>query len=163
MAAHTDNAVVIHAPMDLVWSMTNDVESWPRLFHEYASVRVLAREGTTVRFRLTVHPDAYGRAATWVSERTVNPRARTVRGRRIDPGPFEYLRVHWEYAEVEDGVRMRWVHYFQMRPDARVDDATMAGLLDRGSVIQMARIKRLVEAAVGRAPTPPTLEGIPAA
>jgi hypothetical protein len=29
MAGHTDNAVVIAAPMDLVWDMTNDVENWP--------------------------------------------------------------------------------------------------------------------------------------
>lgn len=44
MAGHTDNAIVIDAPMDLVWNMTNDVGSWPRLFGEYASAEILERE-----------------------------------------------------------------------------------------------------------------------
>ncbi|MGH3898242.1 MAG: SRPBCC family protein, partial [Pseudonocardiaceae bacterium] len=29
--------------MELVWSMTNDVESWPQLFSEYASAEILSR------------------------------------------------------------------------------------------------------------------------
>ena len=39
MAGHTENEITIAAPLDLVWDMTNDLESWPQLFSEYASVR----------------------------------------------------------------------------------------------------------------------------
>ncbi|MCO8306936.1 polyketide cyclase, partial [Streptomyces sp. RKCA-744] len=35
MAGHTDNEVMIKAPFDLVWDMTNDLENWPQLFSEY--------------------------------------------------------------------------------------------------------------------------------
>ncbi|MGQ4444508.1 polyketide cyclase, partial [Streptomyces violaceoruber] len=38
MAGHTDNEITIAAPMELVWNMTNDIEKWPGLFSEYASV-----------------------------------------------------------------------------------------------------------------------------
>ncbi len=55
MAGHADNAISINAPIDLVWDITNDVESWPRLFIEYAAVEILERNGNTVRFRLTLH------------------------------------------------------------------------------------------------------------
>ena len=32
MAAHTDNEVMINAPLDEVWERMNDVENWPNLF-----------------------------------------------------------------------------------------------------------------------------------
>ena len=39
-----DNSVVIDAPMELVWDMTNDVAGWPDLFTEYASAEILGRD-----------------------------------------------------------------------------------------------------------------------
>jgi len=57
VSGHSDNSIVINAPMDLVWDMTNDIESWPELFSEYAAAEVLTRQGNTVTFRLTMRPD----------------------------------------------------------------------------------------------------------
>ena len=53
----------------------NDVERWPELFTEYASAEILERDGDTVRFRLTMHPDPEhgGQVWSWVSERTADP------------------------------------------------------------------------------------------
>ena len=31
MAGHTDNAIVVAAPMELVWELTNEVQTWPEL------------------------------------------------------------------------------------------------------------------------------------
>jgi ribosome-associated toxin RatA of RatAB toxin-antitoxin module len=147
MAGHTDNAIVINAPMDLVWTMTNDVESWPQLFSEYSEATILDRRGDTIRFRLTLHPDESGRSWSWVSERTVNRHTRTVRARRVETGVFEYMNIRWEYEPVEGGVRMRWIQDFQMKPDAPLDDAGMTERLNRNTAVQMDRIKKLVEAA----------------
>ncbi|MBO0866937.1 MAG: SRPBCC family protein [Micromonosporaceae bacterium] len=145
--AHTDNAVVIAAPMERVWSMTNDVESWPHLFDEYAAVEVLERRGQTVRFRLTMHPDESGTAWSWVSERHADPVTRTVRAHRVETGPFAYMNIRWEYRPVDGGVQMRWVQDFAMKPTAPVDDATMADRINNNSRAQQQRIKTLVEAA----------------
>ena len=79
MAGHTDNEISIAAPMELVWDMTNDIDNWPRLFSEYASVDVLERDGDRVTFRLTMHPDKDGKVWSWVSERVADPTTRTVR------------------------------------------------------------------------------------
>nr|BFE63811.1 SRPBCC family protein [Dactylosporangium thailandense] len=147
MAGHTENEIVIDAPMDLVWRLTNDVPGWPELFSEYASAEVLAREGETVRFRLTMHPDEEGRVWSWVSERTPDAATRTVSAHRVETGPFEYMRIHWDYTEVPGGVRMRWVQDFAMKPTAPVDDAGMTARINRNSAVQMGRIKSLVEAA----------------
>ncbi len=145
MAGHTDNAIVIDAPMDLVWSITNDVPNWPNLFSEYASAEILKREGATVTFRLTMHPDESGTSWSWVSERTSDEASRTVRARRVETGPFDYMNIHWEYVQQDDGVRMRWVQRFAMRPDAPIDDAAMTERLNRNTAIQMKLIKEKIE------------------
>ena len=49
MAAHTENAIVIDAPLALVWAVTNDVADWPNLFTEYAAAEILDRQGVAVR------------------------------------------------------------------------------------------------------------------
>jgi len=147
MAGHTDNAIVINAPMELVWDMTNDVASWPQLFSEYAAADILERDGNTVTFRLTMHPEEDGTVWSWVSRRTPDPEKREVHAHRIETGPFEYMNIYWKYDEVDGGVQMRWVQDFHMKPQAPADDAGMTQYLNRNTVIQMNRIKGLVEAA----------------
>lgn len=151
MSAHTDNAVVIDAPMDVVWRMTNDVASWPGLFTEYAEAEVLERVGDKIRFRLTTHPDDQGRTWSWVSERLPDPETRTVRAHRVETGPFEYMNLRWDYREVSGGVEMRWRQDFRMKPGAPFDDAQMTQRLNNTTRVQMDVIRKRVEAAAGGA------------
>jgi ribosome-associated toxin RatA of RatAB toxin-antitoxin module len=155
MCGHTDNAVVIAAPMDLVWSMTNDVAAWPRLFSEYESAEILSDDGDTVTFRLTLAPDENGQRWSWVSRRSADPVTRTVRAHRVETGPFSYMNIRWEYAETGAGVRMRWIQDFEMKPGAPLDDAGMTGRLNRNTAGQMRLIKEKVEAAARAAPQAP--------
>lgn len=145
MSGHTDNSVFIEAPLDLVWDMTNDVESWPDLFTEYAAAKIIHRDGDTVRFRLSMHPDDRGVVWSWVSERTADRKALRVSARRVEPGPFEYMNIEWTYAEELSGIRMRWVQDFRMRPDAPVDTAVMTERINTNTPIQMKVIKEKVE------------------
>ncbi|MCM2417846.1 MULTISPECIES: SRPBCC family protein [unclassified Streptomyces] len=145
MTGHTDNEIVINAPLDLTWELTNDLERWPQLFSEYASVDVLERQGDTVTFRLTMHPDENGTVWSWVSEREADPKTFTVRARRVETGPFEHMNIRWEYREVPDGTSMRWLQDFAMKPTAPVDDAGMTDHINRNSLIQMERIREQVE------------------
>lgn len=147
MSGHTDNSVLIAAPLPLVWEITNDLDGWPSLFTEYASVEVLERRGDTVRFRLTMHPDEQGRVWSWVSERTPDPGDRTVSAHRVETGPFEYMEIWWSYREEGDGTRMRWVQDFAMKLGAPVDDAGMVEHLNRTTAIQQAVIRDKIEAA----------------
>ncbi|MEU5553082.1 MULTISPECIES: SRPBCC family protein [unclassified Micromonospora] len=142
---HTENSIVIAAPLDLVWSVTNDVAGWPELFTEYARAEILGLDGDTVRFRLTMHPDENGVAWSWISERTPDPATRQVRARRVETGPFEYMRIHWTYTEEPEGVRMTWVQDFAMKPTAPVDNAGMTERINTNSVVQLAVIKDRIE------------------
>jgi aromatase len=153
VSGHTDNSVFIDAGIDLVWQVTNDVPNWPRLFTEYAAAEILARDGNTVRFRLTMHPDENGTVWSWVSERTLHRDTWSVVARRVEPGPFEYMNIEWTYRPEGVGTRMRWVQEFAMRADAPLDDAAMVHRIDANSRIQMNLIRDKVERlATERAP-----------
>ncbi|MFV2108903.1 SRPBCC family protein [Micromonospora sp. LOL_015] len=142
---HTENSVVIAAPVDLVWAVTNDVDRWPDLFTEYASVQIVHRQGDTVRFRLTMHPDENGTVWSWVSERTADRSRRRVLAHRVETGPFEYMRIRWDYAEVPGGTRMTWVQDFAMRPTAPLDNAGMTERINTNSRIQLDIIRDRIE------------------
>ncbi|WP_410663318.1 SRPBCC family protein [Amycolatopsis sp. lyj-84] len=146
MAGHTENEIVIDAPMDLVWEMTNDIESWTRLFSEYSEATILERRDETVVFRLALHPDENGKVWSWVSARTPDAATRTVRSQRVETGPFKYMWIFWEYSQTERGVRMRWVQDFEMKPQAPIGDEAMRERLDRNTPVQMLLIKDKVEA-----------------
>ncbi|MGS2615000.1 SRPBCC family protein [Micromonospora sp. LZ34] len=142
---HTENSVLIAAPLPLVWDVTNDVARWTELFTEYARVEILDRDGDTVRFRLTMHPDENGVSWSWVSERTADPATRQVRAQRVETGPFEYMRIHWRYTEEPGGTRMTWMQDFAMKPTAPVDNAGMTDRINASSAVQLAVIKERIE------------------
>ncbi|MFJ3581972.1 SRPBCC family protein [Streptomyces sp. NPDC090127] len=159
MSGHTDNSVVIDAPLDLVWDITNDIENWPNLFSEYAALEVLSREGDSTTFRLTMHPDDNGKVWSWVSERTVDRAKRTVNARRVETGPFAHMNIRWEYEETPGGVHMRWVQDFAMKPDAPVDDEWMTGNINRNSRTQMELIRDRIEQVARERRHAPVLPG----
>jgi aromatase len=152
--ARTDNSVLVAAPLVFVWERMNDVEAWPGLFSEYADVTVLERDGDTLRFRLTTHPDPEhdGTVWSWVSERTVDPVTHTTRSRRIETGPFRFMHIAWAFTDVAGGTQMRWTQEFAMKESAPVDDAAAEAYLDRNTRTQMAVIKERLERACAEAP-----------
>lgn len=146
MTGSTDNSVLIQAPFDLVWQMTNDLRSWPDLFTEYAAVDVLHEEGDTVRFRLTMKPDPDGSVWTWVSERTADLSTRSVFAQRVETGPFEFMKLYWNYTDEDGGTRLRWRQEFAVGADAPFDTPSITDRINKNTVIQMAAIKAKVEA-----------------
>jgi len=149
MAVHTDNAIIIDAPLDLVWESMNAVERWPELFTEYASAEILERNGDTVRFRLTTHPDPEhgGQVWTWVSTRTADPSTYTTHSERIETGPFAFMHIDWSFAAMEGGTEMRWRQHFTMKPEVPFEDAEVQDNMNRNTRIQMQVIKERIEAA----------------
>lgn len=148
MAGHTDNSVVINAPLDFVWERMNDVESWPTLFSEYAKSEIVERkDDRNFTFRLTTHPDPEynGQVWSWVSERSVNPENRTTKSRRIETGPFEYMNIEWFFEPVDGGTKMRWVQDFSMKPTAPNDDKGAEEYLNKNTKVQMGVIKERLE------------------
>ena len=149
MSGHVDNSIVINAPLDLVWDVTNDVTNWPSLFSEYREAVILEQRGDTIRFRLTMHPDEGGNVWSWVSERTADPTTHAVRAHRVETGPFRYMNIQWFYEPAEGGTRMRWVQDFEMKPQAPLDDAQMTARINANTRVQMELIREKVERRAG--------------
>ena len=144
----TDNSTEIKAPLDVVWERMNDVENWPTLFTEYAKAEILERNGDSIKFRLTTHPDPEydGQVWSWVSERTVDPNTHTVKARRIETGPFEYMNIEWYFEPTDDGTMMRWVQDFAMGPTAPASNEEAEEYINRNTRVQMEAIKEKLEA-----------------
>jgi aromatase len=151
MAAHTDNEIVIRAPLEVVWDRMMDIEGWPSLFSEYANAEVIERDGNTLVFRLTTHPDPEynGQVWSWTSERTADPETHSSKSRRIETGPFQYMNIEWFFEEADDGTRMRWVQDFSMKPEAPATDDVVEANMNKNTKIQMALIKERLEAQAG--------------
>jgi aromatase len=151
--AHTDNEVLVNAPLEMVWEMMNDVENWPNLFTEYARAEILEQEGPTTRFRLTTHPDDEygGQVWTWVSERTIDPETHSSKSHRIDTGNFEYMEIAWYFEQADGGTRMRWVQDFKMKPEAPATDEQAEDYMNRNTRKQMTAVQERIEAALGAA------------
>ncbi|MCX4510871.1 MULTISPECIES: SRPBCC family protein [Streptomyces] len=145
MSGHTENKITIDAPLDLVWDVTNDIENWPQLFSEYASVEILEREQNRTKFRLTMHPDENDKVWSWVSERVTDRKALTVRARRVETGPFQHMDIEWKYTKTPHGVLMHWTQDFAMKPDAPVDDDWMTDNINKNSKVQMELIRDKIE------------------
>jgi aromatase len=146
MSAHTDNEVVIAAPLELVWEVANDVERWPELFAgEYAAAEVLERTDDRVRFRLTTAPGSGGATYQWVSERCLDRARGTVSARRLEPGPFRYVHLFQSFTAVEGGTRLRWVQDFEARPDAPFTDEEMRRRIDAGARVNLRRHREVIE------------------
>ena len=152
MAAHTDNVVEIKAPLEFVWERMMDVESWPTLFSEYAKAEIVERDGDTIQFRLTTHPDPdyEGKVWSWVSERTADPATHSSKSRRIETGPFQYMNIEWYFEEVPDGTRMRWVQDFSMNPGAPSNDQQAEEYMNKNTKTQMGVIKEQLEAEAAK-------------
>ena len=149
MAGRSDNSVVIDKPIDEVWTKMNDLENWTNLFTEYSSVEILERDGNTVKFRLTTHPDPEydGQVWSWTSERTMDPESYTTKSHRIETGPFEYMNIEWYFEPENGGTKMRWVQDFSMKESAPANDEQAEEYLNNNTAEQMKAIKERLESS----------------
>jgi len=148
---YTRNAVLIHAPVDQVFALTNNVRTWPSLFTEYESSVVQEETEGSVTFRLTTVPDADGQQWSWIAVRkTDNERRSTYSEREPSSGPFERMIIRWWYDPVgPTSTVMTWEQEFTMKASAPVSEAAATNYLNTQTHIQQKVIKERVEAMCG--------------
>jgi aromatase len=162
MTIHMDFSVVVRAPMDEVWRLTNDVTLWPRLYdNHYKRAELVSRTTDRFVFRLV---DEHDPAKSAISERILDPERRVVSGQRLtnEHGRYAFWRVRWEYKEHPSGVLLRWIQEFDFKPTFPVFDQ-IRQLVGRVRAPWIARtglqhLARSVEAMVA-AEAPVSAEG----
>lgn len=144
---HTVNSIIINAPYDKVFSISNHIERWTELFgDEYVKAEVLERNGNEITFRLT---DDEGKS--WTSKRWLFGHLKFAYAQRFEPMfPFQYMKIVWFYTEVEGGVLMTWIQDFKMDAKAKFNDEKVEGFINEHSQHNMKIFKRVIEQESGR-------------
>lgn len=145
------NAVLIHAPLEDVFTLTNNVRTWPELFTEYASSEVIEEDEKRVVFRLTMKPDEVGEQLSWIATRwTDKERKSTYSERDTSAGPFAQMTIRWHYDGVgENSTVMTWEQEFSLKPTAPFTDDLVVDHLNQQTRIQQRIIKEKIEQMCG--------------
>ena len=139
---HTRNSIVVNAPYELVFDISNHIERWTELFgDEYVKAEVLSREGNRVEFRLTNNE-----GNSWTSFRLLFKEHNFIYAQKNDPMlPFQYMKIVWFYTPVEDGIMMTWVQDFEMDEKAKLSDKEVERFINKHSRDNLKIFKDIIE------------------
>ncbi len=145
---HTCNSIVIRAPYEKVFDISNDIPRWTELFgDEYRKAEVVAKEGNKITFRLT---DEDGK--TWQSWRLLVKEKKFAYAEREDPMfPFTYMKIIWLYTPCAGGIEMTWIQHFEMDAKAKFSDTQVEGFINEGSARNLKIFKEVIEREAGGA------------
>ena len=144
---HTRNSIVINAPYNLVFDISNHIERWTELFgKEYVKAEVLERKGNEITFRLTDDENK-----SWVSKRWLFKEQKLAYACRHDPMfPFKFMKIVWFYTEVEGGILMTWIQDFEMDPGfTKFTAEQIEGFINRHSQDNLKIFKDLIAKEAG--------------
>ena len=145
---HTENSIVIAAPFEFVFDISNKIERWTELFgDEYVKAEVLERKGNEITFRLTDDE-----SKSWISKRWLFKELKFAFASRWEPMfPFNYMKIVWLYHETPEGsIKMTWVQDFEM--DAKFTKFTaeqIEGFINEHSQHNLKIFKKVIEQEAG--------------
>ena len=142
--AHTVNSVVISAPYEKVFQMSNDISRWKEFFDEYTGSDVLETQGNKIIFKLT-----HQNGNSWKSYRLLFKEDKFAYASKLEPMfPFEYMKIIWLYREVEGGIEMTWIQDFKMDGKAKYTDSQVEEMINKHSKTNLERFKEIIEKEV---------------
>src|SRR5258708_2970073 len=136
MAGHVDNAIVIPAPLELVWRVSNELERWDREKHREMDAE---DDGLRVTFKVT-HRDPSGRTWPFSGERCLYPESQTVFARRWGNPHHRYSVAWWLYTEEDGGTKVRCVQDFEMTEGSPAGDREMESIMEAGTRAALGRM-----------------------
>lgn len=143
---HTCNSIIINAPYEKVFDISNDIPRWTELFGaEYQKAEVLEKKDNKITFRLT---DEDGKS--WVSWRLLFKDKYFAYAQRHEPlFPFKYMKIIWLYTPKPEGTEMAWIQHFEMDDKAKFNDEQVQGFINEGSQANLKIFKTIIEKEVG--------------
>ena len=144
---HTCNSIIINAPYDLVFDISNDIVRWTELFgQEYKLAEVINKEANKITFRLTDEDDK-----SWQSWRLLfKDKYFTYAEREAPKFPFEYMKIIWLYTPGPSGVELTWIQHFHMDDKAKFSDVQIEGFINEGSQHNLKIFKEIIEKEAAR-------------
>ena len=141
---HTYNSIIINAPYDLIFDISNDIPRWTELFgDEYKKAEIVEKKDNKITFRLT---DDEGKS--WVSWRLLFKDKFFTYSERHDPKfPFKYMKIIWLYTQKPEGMELTWIQHFEMDDKAKFNDAQVEGFINKHSKDNLKIFKDVIEKA----------------
>ncbi|MFH1877031.1 MAG: SRPBCC family protein [Candidatus Omnitrophota bacterium] len=139
---HTVNSIVINAPYEKIFDISNDITRWTELFGgEYKKAEVVKKEDNKITFRLT---DDEGRS--WQSWRLLLKEKYLAYAEREEPKfPFKFMKIIWLYTERPTGIEMTWIQHFEMDEKAKFNDEQVEGFINKHSKDNLKIFKEVIE------------------
>ncbi len=139
--AHTVNSIVIDAPYDKVFELSNDITRWKEFFVEYTGSEIVERKGDRLVFKLS-----HQNGTSWTSYRLLFKADKFCYAARIEPmKPFEFMKIIWLYREVPGGTEMTWIQDFKMAAGAKLNDKQAEEVINKHSADNLKRFKEIIE------------------
>jgi len=144
---HTCNSIIINAPYDLVFDISNDIPRWTELFgSEYKKAEIVKKEANKIIFRLTDDEDR-----SWVSWRLLFKDKFFTYSERQEPKfPFQYMKIIWFYTQKPEGVQLTWIQHFEMDAKAKFNDEQVEGFINKHSKDNLLIFKKVIEKAAAK-------------
>ena len=153
---HTCNSIIINAPYEKIFDISNDIPRWTELFGgEYQKAEVVKKEGNKITFRLT---DDEGKS--WQSWRLLFKENYFAYAEREEPKfPFKYMKIIWLYTPKPQGmalangrqttalwpVEMTWIQHFEMDEKAKFNDEQVEGFINKHSLENLKIFQEVIE------------------
>ncbi len=143
---HTCNSIIINAPYDLIFDISNTIPRWTELFGgEYKEAIVVKKEKNKITFKLT---DKEGR--TWQSFRLLFKENYLAYAEREEPKfPFEFMKIIWLYTPKPEGIELTWIQHFKMDCKAAFTDEQVEGFINQHSKENLKIFKAVIEKEAG--------------
>ena len=144
---HTCNSIIINAPYDSIFDISNDIPRWTELFgDEYKKAEIVEKKDNKITFRLT---DDEGKS--WVSWRLLFKDKFFTYSERHDPKfPFKYMKIIWLYTQKVEGIELTWIQHFEMDDKAKFNDEQVEGFINKHSKDNLKIFKDVIEKAAGK-------------
>lgn len=139
---NTCNSIIITAPYDKVFDISNDIARWTELFGgEYKKAEVVGKEGNKITFRLS---DDENR--TWQSWRLLfKDKCFTYSEREEPKFPFKFMKIIWLYTTRPEGIEMTWIQHFEMDENAKFNGEQVEGFINKHSKDNLKLFKEIIE------------------
>jgi len=139
---HTVNSILIKAPYDKIFDISNDIPRWTELFGgEYTDAKIVKKEGNKITFQLTNNE-----GNSWQSFRLLFKDNYFTYAQKLPPEfPFKYMKIIWLYTPTPDGVIMTWIQDFAMDEKAKFSDEQVVGSINKHSQDNLKIFKEVIE------------------
>ena len=154
---HTEHAITVDAPSDVVFDVLADVEGYTRLFPQTRSVTILEEDGGYQLTRLVV--DVGGEELSWVSRRDLDRDRGLIAYRQLETAPLlSSMGGEWRSLPLDERrTQLVITHDFAARKPVDREltfeeaEEIVLGAVDRNSQKELVAIKAEAERRYGDA------------